>query len=150
MHKFVSAALMIWLFCLMGCSNNTSHVIPEVEQALDAFHAADTSMYAQGVIDLLWPEYTMLADGARISYDDVVTGSRAYMSSLVFFHTTWSDVRIVPLAPDLAISSFVFRDSILKKDSTLIRSKGPNTFVWQKRHGEWRVLYGDADHYAID
>ncbi|MEM8484428.1 MAG: nuclear transport factor 2 family protein [Bacteroidota bacterium] len=133
-----------------GCSDDTSHVVPEVQAALDAFHTADTSMHAQGVIDLLWPEYTMFADGARVGYEDVVDGSKAFMGSLTFFQTTWSDIQIIPLAPDLAISSFVFRDSILKQDGTLLQSKGPNSFVWQKRAGEWRVLYGDADHYPID
>ncbi len=146
--------LLASLLLVSGCKTEApqvdlSHVGPEVQAALDAFHAADTSRHAQGVIDLLWPEYTMFADGARVGYDDVVTGSKAFMASLALFHTTWSDVQIIPLTPELAISSFVFRDSILKKDGTLIQSQGPNSFVWEKREGEWRVLYGDADHYPV-
>ena len=105
---------------------------------------------SEGVIDLLWPEYTMLADGNRIGYADVEAGSRAFMESLVLFHTEWSDVQIRPLSSNFAISSFIFRDSILTKEGKLTQAKGPNTFVWQKRAGEWRVLYGDADHYPIE
>ena len=153
-HSITQRLLLALLLLLLGCQPETSrtdisHVVPEVQAALDAFHAADTSRHAQGVIDLLWPEYTMFADGARIGHVDVVSGSKAFMESLALFHTTWSDVQIIPLAPDLAISSFIFRDSILKHDGTLIQSQGPNSFVWERREGEWRVLYGDADHYPI-
>lgn len=149
-HVIQCFALGALLVHTTGCSEDRSHVVPEVQEALDAFHTADTSMHAQGVIDLLWPEYSMFADGARVGYEDVVTGSREFMASLTFFQTNWTDIQIIPLTPELAISSFVFRDSILMQDGTLIRSKGPNSFVWQKREGEWRVLYGDADHYPID
>jgi hypothetical protein len=125
-------------------------VIAEVEAAVWAFHAADTALDAEGVIDLLWPEYTMLADGTRLSYEDVVTGSRSYMASLELFHTVWTDLEITPIGPDAALSSFQFRDSIITVAGELIRNQGPTSFVWERRNGEWRVVYGDADHYPID
>lgn len=126
-----------------------SAVIEEVEAAVWAFHAADTAMDANGVVSLLWPEYEMVADGARVTYDDVVQGSHTYMASLDFFHTTWSDLRVVPLTRDLAVSSFFFRDSIGSKTGELTRNRGPNTFVWERRGGVWRVRFGDADHYPV-
>jgi hypothetical protein len=47
----------------------------------------------------------------------------------------------------LAISSFLFRDSVLTSAGELIRSHGSTTFIWERRKGEWRVRFGDADHY---
>ena len=126
-----------------------STVVPEVEAAVWAFHAADTARDADRVVALLWPDYQMVADGSRVSYADVVQGSQDFMASLDFFHTTWSDLRVIPLTRDLAISSFFFRDSIGTKDGQLIQNRGPNTFVWERREGVWRVRFGDADHYAI-
>ena len=125
-------------------------LVAQVEEAVWAFHAADTARDAEGVIGLLWPEYTMLADGNRITYADVVGGSRAFMASLDVFHTHWTDLDITLLGADHAVSSFLFRDSIVSKDGTVTTARGPNTFVWERRNGEWRVLYGDADHYPVE
>lgn len=91
----------------------------------------------------------MLVDGNRVSYDDAVTGSREFMPSLEIFATDWSDLRITPLGPDHAVASFQFRDSIVTKTGTLTQAHGPTTFVWERRHGEWRILFADADHYPV-
>ncbi len=126
-----------------------STVLEEVEAAVWAFHAADTAMDAEGVVGLLWPDYYMLGDGQRTGYADVVTGSREFMASLELFATEWTDLRITPLGPNAAVASFQFRDSIITKSGELTRSQGPTTFVWERRAGEWRLVYADADHYPI-
>lgn len=107
-------------------------------------------MNAEKVIALMWPECTMLIDGHRINYQDLSQGSRQFMSNLDQFHTEWNDLKIIPVAENAAIASFIFKDSIIDKSGNLTYAKGPNTFLWQKRNGEWRVLYGDADHYKLD
>jgi len=142
------------LFLLANCQQqvdekvmDTAEIIKQVTRQVDAFHAADTSLNAQGVTDLLWPEFTMLADGNRVSYEEVKTGSKAFMSSLTTFHTEWEDLKITPLGNRHAISSFIFTDSIVAKDGTLTQARGPNTFVWEKREEVWKVIYADADHY---
>lgn len=126
---------------------DTAGIIEQVTLQVNAFHAADTSLNAQGVADLLWPEFTMLADGHRVSYEEVRTGSQAFMASLETFHTEWEDLKIIPLSNRHAISSFIFTDSIVAKDGTLTQARGPNTFVWEKREEVWKVIYADADHY---
>jgi hypothetical protein len=129
---------------------NTSSVAAEVEAAVWAFHAADTARDAESIVGLLWPEYSMFVDGARSGYDEVVVGAREFMPSLRLFHTDWTDVQITPLGADVAVASFQFRDSIITLSNELIRSRGPTTLIWQRRDGEWRLLYGDSDHYSID
>lgn len=123
-------------------------IITEVESAVRAFHAADTARDAAAVLDLLWPEYTMLADGKRLSYADVAAGAPAFMASLRVFHTEWKDLQIIPLGENIAVSSFIFYDSLVTHNGKVTRSRGPNTFVWERREGQWRVRYADADHYS--
>lgn len=126
-----------------------ARVTAEVEAAVWAFHAADTARDAERVINLLWPDYEMLVDGQRLDHAQVAAGSRSFMPSLSLFHTVWTDLRIIPLSPDAAISSFHFRDSIVTRSGEVIESQGPTTFVWVRRGGEWRVRFGDADHYPV-
>ena len=145
------------LFVLLSCGEkannegyNPTQLVKEVKSQVDAFQKADTTLNSEGVLDLLWPEFTMLADGNHVTYEMVQQSSGDLMSSLESFHTKWDSLRIIPLGNDHAISSFLFTDSIVAKDGTLTQSRGPNTFVWQKRNGKWKVIYGDADHYSIE
>ena len=129
---------------------DTTIIIEEVNSAVTAFYSADTAKNAEGVIQLLWPDFTMLADGNRTTYDEVVIGSREFMDALELFHTEWDDLEILPLSEHIAVASFLFRDSIITKSGTLIQAKGPTTFIWQKRDKEWRLIFADADHYPVN
>lgn len=131
-------------------STDSSDVIAEVEVAVWAFHAADTARNAEAMIGLLWPEFEMLADGERVAFSQVVEDSRVFLATLDLFHTVWSDVRVIPIGRDAALSSFRFRDSIVTHSGELIQNRGPTTFLWERRNGEWRVLYADSDHYPIE
>ncbi len=126
-----------------------SAVHADVEALVRTFHAADTAMDAEAVINLLWSDYEMLVDGQRLSFEQVAQGSRDFMSSLQSFRTVWSDLKVLPLTPELALASFTFRDSILTSSGELIQSHGPTTLLWERRGGEWRMRFGDADHYPI-
>lgn len=128
---------------------DSARVIQDVLDGVNRFHAADTSRDANAVIALLWPEFTMLADGKRMLYPEVVAGSKQFMSSLSEFHTEWSDLTVVPISKNAAISSFMFRDSLVTTAGDITLHRGPTTLVWQRRDGVWKVLYGDADHYPI-
>lgn len=129
---------------------NTDIITKEVKNQVQAFHAADTSLNAAAVVDLLWPEFTMLADGNYVNYEQVKSGSLAYMASLESFDTQWDELKIILLGSDHAISAFIFNDSIVSKDRTVTQSRGPNTFVWEKRDNQWKVIYADADHYPVE
>ncbi|NNF28867.1 MAG: nuclear transport factor 2 family protein [Gemmatimonadetes bacterium] len=135
--------------CTASPSEDLSSVRAEVEELVWTFHAADTARDAEAVVGLLWPDYEMLVDGQRLAYDDVARGSREFMESLESFHTVWSGLEVLPLSPDFALSSFSFRDSILTSEGDLIQSRGPTTLLWERRNGEWRLRFGDADHYPV-
>ena len=150
---------LIFYFFLISCHNksNTGNskldekkLVKDVEKAVWDFHAADTSRNAANVIDLLWPEYTMLVDGNRVNFQDVANGSIQFMQQLELFQTEWSDLDIIPLSSEIVISSFKFRDSIITKKGEVIETHGPTTMIWQKRAGIWKAIYGDSDHYTSE
>jgi ketosteroid isomerase-like protein len=130
--------------------NSSEQITKDIRSGIDAFHTADTSKNALAVINLLWPDFTMLVDGKRIAYEDAKNGSLSFMATLKTFHTEWSDIQIQLLADHIALSSFIFKDSIVAKSGELIKSQGPTTFIWEKRDGLWKVLYADSDHYPVD
>ena len=137
-------------FDIQSSGTDSTMVISQVKKATWAFHAADTSRDAEAVVALLWPEYTMLADGSRLTYEQAASGSREFMTKLKLFHSEWSDLKVIPIRHDAAVASFHFRDSIIYKNGELIRNQGTTSFVWQRRNGEWKVLYADANHRPIE
>jgi Domain of unknown function (DUF4440) len=145
------------VLALGGCADtpnpqedvDLSRVTAEVTAAMWAFHAADTARDAEAVVGLLWPEYSMLVDGTRLGYAEIVEGTRKFMAELEVFHTRWTDLNVIPLHESAAVASFQFRDSIITAAGDTIRSRGPTTLIWARRAGEWRLLFGDADHYSI-
>lgn len=149
MRALVFVAVVSGLAC-RGSSGDPARVRAEVEAAVWAFHAADTARDAEAVVALLWPDYTMLADGNRLTYAEPAEGSRTFMASLVLFHTEWTDLQVVPLGPDAAVASFAFRDSLITNAGELIRNRGTTTFVYQRRNGQWRVLFADPNHRPIE
>ena len=153
--SFLAITISLQLFCTSPESQTTDKfdrdlVTEQVREAVWAFHAADTSRDANAIIDLLWPDCTLLIDGNPVTYQDVSSGSIEFMSAVDQFHTDWTNLNIIPLSEYVAISSFSFRDSIVHKSGTISQAKGPNTFVWQKRDDQWRVIHTDADHYPIE
>ncbi len=153
LRLLLSAGLLV-LFA--GCreqvkktATDSTKLIEQVKSRVHEFHAADTSLNAQAVIDLLWPEFTMLANGSYTNYEEVKKGTIPFMESLEAFHTEWTNLKIIPLGDLHAVSSFIFTDSIIAKDGSVTQSTGPNTFVWEKRNGQWKLIYADADHYPV-
>lgn len=128
---------------------DAAEIRAQIETAVRAFRAADTARDAEAVIGLLWPEYTMLVDGTRLGYEEAAAGAREFMGRVTLFHTEWYDLQVTPLAENAAVASFEFRDSIITTGGELIRNHGTTTFVWQRRRGEWRVLFADAKHDPI-
>ncbi|MEM9052222.1 MAG: nuclear transport factor 2 family protein [Bacteroidota bacterium] len=152
--KIFSILLSSCLLCSCGEDSikekeRSTDVGAEITSRVQEFHTADTTLNAQGVISLLWPEYTMMADGKLVTYEQVKTGAPDFMESLETFYTEWHNLKVIPLGNDHAISTFTFHDSIVTKDGLITLSTGPNTFIWEKRDTVWKVIFADADHYPV-
>lgn len=118
-----------------------------VGAAVDAFAEAERRRDVEAILGFIAPEFYMYADGTRVDYESVTEQIRSTMPSLQRFETTWSNVEVTILARDHALVTMVFRDSVTDGDGVTTRRRGPTTFVWRLRGGDWRIIYADADHY---
>ena len=121
-----------------------------VDSAVFSFLAAEEARDQEAVIAHLWPEFHMLQDGRRADYDEVVSQIRSTMPSLQLFRSEWTDLKVQLLSDEVALTSFHFRDSVVTAEGDLIQSQGPTTLIWELRDGQWRIVFGDADHYPLD
>ena len=127
-----------------------AEVVAAVDSAVRSFRQAEVDRDAERALAHLWPDFYMYADGIRSDYGTVRDNILATMGSLLLFETEWTDVEVVPLGRNSALSSFLFRDSIIAGDGSLMQTQGPTTLIWERRDGQWRLIYGDADHYPVN
>lgn len=120
-----------------------------VDSATGAFRAAEAARDTERMLAHLAPDFSMLLDGARIGYDSVVSGTRRTMPAMVHFDPRWTDIRVRALGPDAAVSSFLFRDSVVLGDGEVAMGRGPTTLVWERRGSDWLIVHADADHYPV-
>lgn len=126
-----------------------ARVEAEVDSATRAFEAAERARDAEAAVAHLAPDFSIFADGQRVSYEESVAGIRATLPTHRHFEPGWEDLRVRALSPTLAISSFTFNDSIVDSEGALKMARGPTTLVWERRGGRWLIIYGDADHYPV-
>jgi ketosteroid isomerase-like protein len=121
-----------------------------VDSATRAFQAAERARDAERTIAHLAPDFSMYNDGVRSSYDAVVRSIRATMGTFQHFEPQWSDLVVRVLAPNAAVVSFTFRDSIVTESGDLLRFTGPTTLVWEQHGTDWLIVFPDADHYPVE
>ena len=120
-----------------------------VDSATRAFQADERAHDAERTVAHLAPDFTMLLDGVRVGYDSVAANTRRTMPAIVHFEPAWSDIQVRVLGPRAAVSSFLFRDSIVLKGGEVVAARGPTTLVWERRGTDWLIVYADADHYPF-
>lgn len=120
-----------------------------VDSATRAFRAAEAAHDAEATVAHLAPDFTMLLDGARVGYDSVAASTRRVLPSVVHFEPDWTDIQVRVLGPNAAVSSFLFRDSLVLEGGEVVMARGPTTLVWERRGPDWLIVFADADHYPF-
>jgi ketosteroid isomerase-like protein len=150
--RFASAGSLglLWLAACGGSGfsdTERSRVTASVDSATRAFEAAQRARDADLTAAFFAPEFYMYNDGQRADYESVVTGMRQSLPQFRHVEPGFQDVNVMALAPDAAVASLTFHDSIITATGELLQLRGPTTLVWQQRGPDWRIVYAHSDHY---
>lgn len=96
---------------------------------ISEFHADDFTYYRRGLVDS-----QSNGDFERAYYENVATQITAYWA-------TASDTWVKVLGPDAGIVAFVFRGGVATPDGARHSYDGALTYVFERRHGEWRITH---------
>lgn len=121
----------------------------EVDSTVQAFQAAEVARDGERIIAFLAPDFYMYTDGVRQDYLTTVDQIVTQMPNLKSFATEWTALEVTVLAPDAAVVSALFRDSVISPTSVLTQTQGPFTSVWRRDGADWRMVYADVDHYPV-
>lgn len=123
-------------------------IAASVDSVTRAFEQAERDRDPERVLTFIAPDFYMYVDGVRADYETTVPGIRG-IASFLHFEPGWENVEVRVLGPEAALVSFAFRDSIITESGELLLARGATTLIWERRDGEWRVVYADADHYPV-
>jgi ketosteroid isomerase-like protein len=93
------------------------------------------------------PEFHLYNDGRRLAFDDMAAGVRAIFPTLRAIEGGFEDVQVIVLAADAALATARFRESVTDATGATNRAQGAATWLWRLSDGEWRIAYGQVDHY---
>lgn len=118
----------------------------EVEAALHGFEDAQRRQDVPSLLAYLAPRFFMLQDGDRLDRRQTVDQIEATIPTLRRLEPSFTDVELIVLAPDAAVTAFRFRDVIEDTAGIVSHSSGTTTLVWRSVDGVWRIVYADSTH----
>lgn len=120
-----------------------------VETRMRSFEAAERALDAEHLIAHFapGPDFHLYNDGERFSYEAICANLRAGFSSLRSIDGGFEDMHVFVLAPDVALATAQFREVITDQAGGVIRVRGAASWLWRLTDGEWKIVYGHADHY---
>ena len=120
-----------------------------VERGMASFEDAERALNAAALVKHFSAAgaFYMHNDGQRLSRDAIVAGVTHAFPTLRSLEGGFSGVDIHVLAPDAALATALFEETITTQDGTVMRQRGAATWLWRERDGEWTIVYGHVDHY---
>lgn len=92
-------------------------------------------------------EFRLASDGNTYSYADMQGVLGALRGAYRALGVRWDTLAVTVLGPDAAFVYAPFRRADTASDGSVSRIRGVATWVWVRRDGAWRMLYGHGDHY---
>jgi ketosteroid isomerase-like protein len=124
-------------------------IAQSVEQALGSFEAAERALDADRLIRHFAnvAEFHVYNDGQRLSYEVMTAGVRTTFPTLRSIEGGFSDIRVIVLASDAALSTATFQEIVTDGTGGALHQHGAVSWLWRRLDGEWRIVYGHIDHY---
>lgn len=128
---------------------DSREIVATVTAGMKSYAAALGSVQADRIAAhyVEGPEFRLTSDGvvySRAALQEVLAGAAAKLSKM---EVTWESITVTPLGPEAALAVAPFRRADFAKDGTVSRNRGVATWVWVRRAGHWRMLYGHGDHH---
>ena len=120
-----------------------------VERGMASFESAERALDADALIAhfLDGQDFYMHNDGQRLTRDTIAAGVSHAFPTLRSLEGGFSNLQIHVLAPDAALATALFAETITMEDGTVVRQHGAATWLWRLAGGKWKIAYGHVDHY---
>lgn len=122
-----------------------------VQLGMASFEAAERALDPEALVRHFaeTTDFYMHNDGVRLSRDQIVAGVTQAFPTLRSLEGGFTGLQIHVLAPDAALATALFEETMTTLDGTVVRQSGAATWLWRQLPGDWRIVYGHVDHYPV-
>ena len=127
-------------------------VVESVQQRMRSFEAAERALDAEKLLGHFSTrrDFYMYNHGQRVTYEVMSAGVRAAFPTLRAIEGGFENLEILPLAPDAALATAGFRETVTDSSGNQTVQYGAASWLWRNEEGEWRIAYGQVDHHPGD
>lgn len=93
------------------------------------------------------PEFRLVIDGTSNSYQDMQRIIGGLPRALRKEEVHWDTLAVTVLGPEAGLVYAPFRRVDTDIAGRVTRIRGVATWLWIRRNGQWRSVYGHGDHY---
>jgi uncharacterized protein (TIGR02246 family) len=131
---------------------DTRNVLAAVQRGMESFEAAERALDAGALVEHFAAagDFYMHNDGLRLTREEIVAGVTQAFPTLRSIEGGFTGLQIVVLAPDAALATALFQETITTQDGTVVRQRGAATWLWREHRGEWKITYGHVDHSPVE
>jgi len=152
-----SAVAVLGICSALACQPRAEAPSDDERRAVSDAVMAGMLSYAEalGALDsarilshyVVGPEFRLASDGSAYSFaemEQIIGGLRTMLRSTI---VRWDTLAVTVLGRDAAFVHAPFRRTDTDLSGAVHRIRGNATWVWVRRDGAWRMLYGHGDHY---
>jgi ketosteroid isomerase-like protein len=120
-----------------------------VEKRMRSFEAAERALDADKVLSHFAGSSRgyMYNDGQKLTFEAMMLEMRGSFRRLRSIDGGFQDIDIVVLATDAALANARFQSTITSVSGDETKQYGATTWLWRLIDGEWKITYGQIDHY---
>ena len=117
---------------------------------MQSFEVAERALDAEALIGHFagGPDFYIYNDGHRLTYEAMTAAVRGAFPTLQSMEGGFSDTHVIVLAPDAALATARFQETMTARDGAVVRQRGVASWLWRNTNGTWRIVYGHVDHYS--
>ena len=119
-----------------------------VEKAMRSFEEAERALDPDRLlghfVDV--PDFHIYHDGQRLTFEAMAAGVRNAFPALRSIEGGFGEVCVLALAPDAALASARFEETVTDGRGTSVSQHGAVSWLWRLIEGQWRIVYGHVDH----
>ena len=124
-------------------------IVKAVEESMRAFEAAEHALDAERVIAHFagGADHYIYNDGQRLTHEALAVSVRVAFLTLQSMEGGFADVDVMVLAPDAALVAATFEETVTTRAGGRMEQRGVASWLWRHVGGDWRIVYGQVDHY---
>jgi ketosteroid isomerase-like protein len=120
-----------------------------IETRMRSFEAAERALDADRLIAHFAGPTSgyMYNDGQKLTFEAMALEIRGSFRRLRAIDGGFEDVDVVVLATDAALATARFQSTVTSVSGSETKQHGAATWLWRLLAGEWKITYGQIDHY---